>query len=135
MCARCQVQQIVLPFAARRAFLDWQSNTMSPYHAKLWATFLRLRGGEHGSERLGHSLATAKVDLNPHQVGAAVFAMQALRLGGPRGALLADEVGLGKTIEAGLVLAQYWAEGRRNLLLIVPAMLRKQWQAMASIAF
>lgn len=102
---------------------------MTPYHAKLWATQLSLRGGASDSDRLGHSLAGARVDLNPHQVSAAVFAMQALRLGGPRGALLADEVGLGKTIEAGLLLAQYWAEGKRNLLLIVPAMLRKQWQA------
>jgi SNF2 family DNA or RNA helicase len=44
-----------------------------------------------------------------------------------RGAILADEVGLGKTIEAGLVIAQRWAERRRRILLIVPASLRKQW--------
>ena len=40
---------------------------------------------------------------------------------------MADEVGLGKTIEAGLVIAQRWAEQRRRILLIVPASLRKQW--------
>lgn len=101
----------------------------TPYHAKLWANLLQLRGGDDPAARLAHSLGTARVDLNPHQVAAAVFAMQALRLGPRRGTLLADEVGLGKTIEAGLVLAQYWAEGRRRLLLVVPAMLRKQWQA------
>lgn len=44
-----------------------------------------------------------------------------------RGVVLADEVGLGKTIEAALVLCQYWAESRRNLLIIAPAALRKQW--------
>ena len=44
-----------------------------------------------------------------------------------KGALLADEVGLGKTIEAGLVLAQNWAERKRRLLVIVPSNLRKQW--------
>ena len=42
--------------------------------------------------------------------------------------ILADEVGLGKTIEASLVIAQRWAERRRRILLIVPASLRKQWQ-------
>jgi SNF2 family DNA or RNA helicase len=42
--------------------------------------------------------------------------------------ILADEGGLGKTIEAGLVLAQRWSERRRRMLLIVPATLRKQWQ-------
>ena len=71
-------------------------------------------------------MASARVDLNPHQVEAALFA---LRSPFAKGVLLADEVGLGKTIEAGIVLAQHWAEGRRRLLLIVPATLRKQWQA------
>jgi adenine-specific DNA-methyltransferase len=66
------------------------------------------------------------VDLNPHQVDAALFA---LRSPYSKGVLLADEVGLGKTIEAGLILAQKWAERRRKILLIVPATLRKQWQA------
>ena len=41
--------------------------------------------------------------------------------------ILADEVGLGKTIEAGLVISQRWAERRRRILIIVPANLRKQW--------
>ena len=44
-----------------------------------------------------------------------------------KGALLADEVGLGKTIEAGLVLSQNWAERKRRILVITPANLRKQW--------
>jgi len=42
---------------------------------------------------------------------------------------LADEVGLGKTIEAGLVLSQKWAERKQKILLILPANLRKQWNA------
>ncbi|MBQ1784857.1 MAG: DEAD/DEAH box helicase [Gammaproteobacteria bacterium] len=66
----------------------------------------------------------SQVDLNPHQVEAALFACK-----NPlsRGVILADEVGLGKTIEAGLVISQRWAERRRRILIIVPANLRKQW--------
>lgn len=63
--------------------------------------------------------------MNPHQVEAALFA---LRSPISSGVLLADEVGLGKTIEAGLVVAQYWAEQKRRILLVVPATLRKQWR-------
>ncbi len=66
----------------------------------------------------------ARVDLNPHQIEAALFA---LRNPMQQGVLLADEVGLGKTIEAALVLCQYWAERRRRLLVICPASLRQQW--------
>jgi len=79
------------------------------------------RGAEHS---LTQTIASAKVDMNPHQIDAALFA---LRSPLSQGVLLADEVGLGKTIEASLVLAQKWAEKRRKLLLIVPATLRKQW--------
>ena len=53
--------------------------------------------------------------------------MFALRSPLAKGVMLADEVGLGKTIEAGLVLCQFWAERRRRLLVICPAALRKQW--------
>ena len=45
------------------------------------------------------------------------------------GAILADEVGLGKTIEAGIILSQHWAEHKRQLLIICPANLRKQWSS------
>lgn len=70
------------------------------------------------------ALFDACVDLNPHQIDAAAFA---LRNPLSKGVLLADEVGLGKTIEAGLVLCQYWAERKRRLIVICPASLRKQW--------
>jgi len=71
-------------------------------------------------------MSGVKVDLNPHQVDAALFAVKSPL---SSGALLADEVGLGKTIEAGLVLAQCWAERKRHILLIVPAALRMQWRS------
>jgi adenine-specific DNA-methyltransferase len=75
-------------------------------------------------DKLAGAVAGAQVDLNPHQVDAALFAFNSPL---SRGALLADEVGLGKTIEAGLVLSQRWAERKRRILVIVPANLRKQW--------
>lgn len=70
------------------------------------------------------SLFDASVDLNPHQIEAALFALHSPL---SKGVILADEVGLGKTIEAGIVLCQFWAERKRRLLVICPASLRKQW--------
>mgnify|MGYP000063311595 CR=1 FL=1 len=70
------------------------------------------------------SLFDAAVDLNPHQIEAALFALQSPL---SKGVILADEVGLGKTIEAGIVLCQFWAERKRRLLVICPASIRKQW--------
>ena len=69
-------------------------------------------------------LSEARVDLNPHQVEAALFAFKSPL---SKGAILADEVGLGKTIEAGIILSEMWAENKRNILIVVPASLRNQW--------
>lgn len=93
------------------------------YHAKYFACEMTRIGGA-GVERLSRSLFDACVDLNPHQIEAALFAFRSPI---SNGVLLADEVGLGKTIEAGLVLCQLWAERRRRLLVICPASIRKQW--------
>ncbi|OYW17981.1 MAG: DEAD/DEAH box helicase, partial [Planctomycetales bacterium 12-60-4] len=98
---------------------------MTPYHSQYWAHLLTLKGAGGSIENLTRSISNARVDLNPHQVDAALFA---LRSPLSKGAILADEVGLGKTIEAGIVLSQRWAERKRRILLIVPATLRKQWQ-------
>ena len=97
---------------------------LTPYHSQFFAWQLTRRAASDSVDSLGSTLVDAQVDLNPHQVEAALFACQ-----NPlsRGVILADEVGLGKTIEAGLVLAQYWAERKRRILIIVPANLRKQW--------
>lgn len=98
----------------------------TPFHAKYWAYDLLLERPRDQVEGLARSIGNARVDLNPHQVDAALFA---LRSPLSRGVLLADEVGLGKSIESCLVIAQKWAERRRKILLIVPATLRKQWHA------
>lgn len=96
------------------------------YHAAYWAHKLAVRGEAGSVNAISRSIGRAKVDLNPHQVDAALFAV---RSPFSKGVILADEVGLGKTIEAGIVLTQRWAERKRRILLIVPATLRKQWQA------
>ena len=106
--------------------------TITDYQAQYFAYELTRRHSADSLEKLGAVVAGAQVDLNPHQVDAALFAFQSPL---SKGALLADEVGLGKTIEAGLVLSQRWAERSRRLLVIVPANLRKQWHQELSEKF
>ncbi len=97
---------------------------LTPHHIRYFAHELTRRHSSDSVEKLASVLADAQVDLNPHQIEAALFAF---RNPFSKGAILADEVGLGKTIEAGLLLSQKWAERKRKLLIIVPANLRKQW--------
>ncbi len=99
---------------------------ISDYHAKYFAYELTKRCASDSLEKRSSTLSNAQVDLNPHQIEAALFAFCSPL---SKGAILADEVGLGKTIEAGLVLSQKWAERKRKILLIVPSSLRKQWNA------
>ncbi|MFZ3173450.1 MAG: SNF2-related protein [Thiobacillus sp.] len=106
---------------------------LTDYHAKYFAHELTRRCPVDSVEKLAGALVDAQVDLNPHQVDAALFAFSSPL---SKGALLADEVGLGKTIEAGLVLSQKWAEHKRRILVITPSNLRKQWyQEMAEKFF
>lgn len=98
----------------------------TPHQARYFAEQIRLKRSETTIDGLASAMSGVKVDLNPHQVDAALFAMKSPL---SNGALLADEVGLGKTIEGGLVLAQYWSERKRHIILIVPASLRMQWRA------
>src|ERR1700730_9914863 len=98
--------------------------TLTDYHAKYLAYELTKRSSSDSMDKLAGAVASAQVDLNPHQVDAALFAFDSPL---SKGSLLADEVGLGKTIEAGLVISQRWAERRRRILVITPANLRKQW--------
>jgi superfamily II DNA or RNA helicase len=97
----------------------------TPHQACYLAHELTRLGTVGELDRLSTTLFDSKVDLNPHQVEAALFAIS-----NPlqKGVILADEVGLGKTIEAGLVLCQKWAERKRRLIVVAPAHIRKQWQ-------
>jgi len=97
----------------------------TPHQKRYFAEQLALSRPTREIEALASSMSGVRVDLNPHQVEAALFA---LRSPISNGCLLADEVGLGKTIEAGLVIAQFWAERKQRILLILPASLRIQWK-------
>ena len=105
---------------------------LTPYHAKYFAYELTKRCPSDSIEKLAEALVDAQVDLNPHQVEAALFAFRSPL---SKGAVLADEVGLGKTIEAGILLAEKWAERKHRLLVIVPSNLRKQWSQELSDKF
>ena len=107
--------KITIPSAAQ---------VITQFQAKYYAHELGRRFPSDSPEKLAGALVDAQVDLNPHQVEAALFAFRSPL---SKGALLADEVGLGKTIEAGLVLSQKWAERNRRILIITPSNLRKQW--------
>ena len=101
-------------------------NGLTSYQAKYLANYLTRRLPANDINKLTASLQDAQVDLTPHQVEAALFAFKSPL---SKGAILADEVGLGKTIEAGIILSQHWAEHKRTLLIICPANLRKQWSS------
>lgn len=101
-------------------------NKITAYQAKFLANYLTRRLPANDLNKLTASLQDAQVDLTPHQVEVAAFAFKSPL---SKGAILADEVGLGKTIEAGIILSQHWAEHKRKLLIICPANLRKQWSS------
>ena len=85
---------------------------VTPFHGRYYANQLLLKKYYSDDSRLSSSLFDAALNINPHQVNAALFAFNSPL---SKGVLLADEVGLGKTIEAGLVLCQLWAEGKPGL--------------------
>ena len=95
------------------------------YHAKYLANRLTLKHTNNSQDSMGRTLYDSSIQLNPHQVEAALFALKSFK---EKGVILADEVGLGKTIEAGLVIAQSWSEMKRRILIIAPLPLLKQWQ-------
>jgi SNF2 family DNA or RNA helicase len=90
---------------------------------RVWSFIHRAPTLSKGGERVGE--ATCAVDPWPHQIRAfgRLYASDAPRL------LIADEVGLGKTIQAGLLLRQMWLAGRaRRILILTPAAIMRQWQ-------
>ena len=100
-------------------------NGLTPYQAKYYAAELQRSYANDHVGKLAGLLFDAQVEPKPHQIDAALFALQTPFL---PGVILADEVGLGKTIEAGIVISQFWAERKRRILIIVPSSLRQQWK-------
>ena len=103
--------------------LNHLENMITRYHAHYYATLLSQCNRGEELNALSQSLLSSTVDINPHQIDAALFAFRSPL---SKGIVLADEVGLGKTIEAGLVLCQYWSTGKRKIIIVCPASLRKQ---------
>ncbi|MDK6567125.1 SNF2-related protein [Corynebacterium pyruviciproducens] len=99
--------------------------SLSNYQAKYFAHELERSYANDQVGKIAGLLFDAQVEPKPHQIEAALFALKG---NATRGVILADEVGLGKTIEAGIVIAQYWAERKRRILIIAPASLRQQWK-------
>lgn len=96
-----------------------------PFSSLYAYNYLVQRKAGNDVDRLGHTLYSSKIKLTPHQIQAALYAFKSPIT---KGVVLADEVGLGKTIEAGIVLAQLWFERKRKILIVTPASLMKQWQ-------
>lgn len=97
---------------------------ITDYQSKYFAHELQRSYANDHVGKLAGLLFDAQVEPKPHQIDAALFALQTPFL---KGVILADEVGLGKTIEAGIVISQYWAERKRKILIISPSSLRQQW--------
>ena len=101
------------------------TSQLTDHQAKYYAHELQRSYANDHVGKLAGLLFDAQVEPKPHQIDAALFALQTPFL---PGVILADEVGLGKTIEAGIVISQYWAERRRSVLIVAPSSLRQQWQ-------
>lgn len=97
---------------------------ITDYQAKYFSHELQRSYANDHVGKLAGLLFDAQVEPKPHQIDAALFALQTPFL---KGVILADEVGLGKTIEAGIVISQFWAERKRKILIIAPSSLRQQW--------
>ena len=93
--------------------------------AKYWALEVLSSSNQNDIQNISGSLVSSKIDLNPHQIEAALFALNSPT---SQGVILADEVGLGKTIEAGIVISEYFSRGQNSIIIVTPASLCQQWQ-------
>ena len=100
-------------------------NRTEEVQTKYWAYEILSGGNKDETATLVSALSASQIDLNPHQIEAALFA---LNTSSDLGVILADEVGLGKTIEAGIVASEYFARGLKKQIVITPANLSPQWQ-------
>lgn len=96
-----------------------------PLLLKYWAYQLTLKSCDKNINGLMTALNDAQIDILPYQLNATSKALEAIR--DHNGVILADEVGLGKTIEAGIVISERWLYRKRKILIITPASLIEQW--------
>lgn len=102
------------------------SKQLYPFSAKYYYELLKAKQTGNSVDRIGNTLFNSRIKLTPHQIQAALFAFKSPL---SKGVVLADEVGLGKTIEAGIILAQLWNEHKRKILIVTPASLMRQWSS------
>ena len=89
-----------------------------------WRRLCRALVAEHGPASMLRTALRARIDLLPYQLEPALAVIRGL---GSR-VLIADEVGLGKTIQAGLIVSELVARGAaERVLVLAPAGLREQW--------
>lgn len=106
--------------AESRRFYDGRSSFVHAYLGRTTA-YQRITG-----------LSSASVELHPHQVEAARRVLQDVS----QRYLLADEVGLGKTIEAGIVIRQHLLDrSEGKVIVVVPGALTSQWQLELATKF
>lgn len=120
-----EVKYVYKYYPFRRIKLSTITNTISLYYQKILAHELTLKCLSHELKKLNQTLDSSTVDLNPLQIYVALFDFSCSF---SRGAILRDEIGLGKTFKAGLIISQFWSEGKRKIIIVVPVSLRKQWQ-------
>jgi len=104
----------------------------SGYQAKFIVHELERVYANDDVAKLSGLMFDAQIMPAPHQVDASLFALNSPNT---KGIILADEVGLGKTIEAGIVMMQYWVERKRKILVVSPSSLRQQWSQELSEKF
>lgn len=90
---------------------------LTPYHTRYKAFLLQKSKNESSFQKYLPALMSARIDLHPHQIEAALFASQSPF---SEGVILADEHGLGKTISAGIVLLDALIDNKKNLLVLCP---------------
>jgi hypothetical protein len=106
-----------------RAVAETTDGALTPtFNERLRAAMIRLAPLLPGGERV--ALETTPIEPWPHQR----FVAYRLLATYPRNHLLWDDVGLGKTIEAGLAFRALWLSGRaRSIRVFAPASLTQQW--------
>ena len=114
---------IILPPSLEPSVLVASEKSADEERAEMWRRIANAANEPIGGERVGE--ATSAIVPWAHQVRA----FERLYHNWPPKLLIADEVGLGKTIEAGLLLRQAWLAGRiKRAIVLAPKSVCKQWQ-------